>query len=154
MGFDKKVVQVAIVVRDLDEKVRAWTEVLGKGPDKLVTTGTLEETGTELRGEPTEARLKVAVWALGDCELELMEPIGGPSVWKEHLDEHGEGIHHLGFVGDDMEAGVEELAGLGIPVVQRASYVNDYEKGAYAYFGSEDKLGGMIEINVLEELPR
>lgn len=154
MGFEKKVVQVAIVVRDLDEKVRAWTAVLGKGPDKLIVTGPVEDTGTELRGESTTARLKVAVWALGECELELMEPFGGPSVWQEHLDEHGEGIHHLGFVGDDMEAGVAELDGLGIPVVQRASYRNEYEKGAYAYFGSEEQLGGMIEINVLEELPR
>src|ERR1700742_78197 len=154
MGFDKRLAQVAIVVRDLDAKVAAWSALLGREPDKLIVTRPHAESGTEYHGEPTEARLKVAVWSLGDCELELMEPFGGPSVWQDHLDEHGEGIHHLGFVRDDIEAGVAELDRHGIRVLQSAHYQNDYEKGSYAYFGSDEKLGGMLEINVLEELPR
>ena len=41
--------------------------------------------------------------------LELLEPVGGPSLWQEFLNEHGEGVHHLGFRVDDVGAAVAFL---------------------------------------------
>ena len=37
--------------------------------------------------------------------FELLEPLDGPSPWKDFIDKHGEGVHHIGFnVGDATEA--------------------------------------------------
>ena len=141
--------QVAIVVKDLDATVKAWSELLGVEPTLTVTTQPFDPAGTLYEGEPTDARLRAAVFKLGDVELELMEPIDGPSVWSEWLDGHGEGLHHLGFASDSLEDGIESLAEQGIEVAQRA----EYPVGWYAYFRSEEKLGTMIELNELKGIP-
>jgi methylmalonyl-CoA/ethylmalonyl-CoA epimerase len=144
-----KPIQVAIVVRDLDAKVRVWSELLGVEPSKVVTTGPLEETNTRYMGSETPARVRVAVFDLGHCAIELLEPIGGPSVWSDHLERQGEGLHHLGFLVDDMDASVESVASLGMTVVQEAVYENSYERGRYVYFDSQAELAALLEFNEL-----
>ena len=131
-----KPVQIAVVVRDLDAKIRAWSAVLGIGPAKVLETAAVDRTGTRFKGELTPARVKVALFDLGRCHLELLEPIGGPSVWSEHLDSHGEGLHHVGFLVESMDRGVAEASAFGMEVVQEAIYENEYERGRYAYFDS------------------
>jgi methylmalonyl-CoA epimerase len=150
-GIDTKRINcVALAVRDLDEKVRVWTELLGVEPVRVLTSPPPEEAGTEYKGESTAARLRVAVFKVGDSSLELLEPIGGPSVWSEFLELHGEGLHHVGFIADDLEEGIETLAAEGCEVVQRASYDHGFGKGRYAYFASESQFGAMIELNELK----
>jgi catechol 2,3-dioxygenase-like lactoylglutathione lyase family enzyme len=143
--------QVAIIVSDLDAKVQAWNALLGQEPSKVVTTDTVDKTGTVYDGKETPARLRAVVYELGECILELMEPIGGPSVWSEQLEKHGDGLHHIGFLVKGMDVAVRAVEELGIPVVQRAEYTNDYESGRYVYFRSEPQLGAMIEFNELDE---
>jgi len=41
---------------------------------------------------------------LGSLSLELIEPVGGPSTWREFLDTRGEGVHHIAFHVPDTEA--------------------------------------------------
>lgn len=148
--FDTRILQVAIVVRDIEAKTKAWSELLGKDPSKTVTTDTVDKTGTEYLGEKTPGRLKAVVFDLGECILELMEPIDGPTVWQEYLDERGDCLHHIGFLVDGMEDAVKSVEAQGIPVAQRAEYTNPWEKGRYVYFRSEEKLGAMIEFNELD----
>lgn len=149
--FDTRILQIAIVVNDLESKERAWSELLGQEPSKRVITDTVDKTGTVYNGESTPARLKAVVFDLGECILELMEPLGEPSVWSEHLNERGEGLHHIGFEVKGMGEAVKSVEALGIHPVQRAEYTNPYEKGRYVYFRSEEQLGAMIEFNELDD---
>ena len=32
---------------------------------------------------------------VGDMGFELLQPLEGPSIYREWLDEHGEGLHHF-----------------------------------------------------------
>jgi len=149
-GIDTtRIDQIGIVVRDLDEKVKAWSALLGSEPTLYVTTQGYEQAGTLYNGEPTEAKLRVAVFQVGDMELELMEPIDGPGVWSEYLEERGDCLHHIGFKSDDLQAGIDALAEQDIPVVQRA----EYPVGYYAYFRSEPQLGTIIELNHMKGIP-
>ena len=97
---------------------------------------------TRYRGEPTEARAKLAFFGAGSLSIELIEPVGGPSTWQEFLDAHGEGMHHIAFHIDDMEGQVEMLAGKGMPAVQSG----DYTGGCYAYIDSVPQLGVILEL--------
>ena len=46
--------------------------------------------------------------------IELHEPDENPSTFREFLDKHGNGVHHIGFeVGDRRDAIVGELADMG-----------------------------------------
>jgi methylmalonyl-CoA/ethylmalonyl-CoA epimerase len=116
----------------------------------VLISPSVEEAGTEYHGEKTPGRLKVAVFDLGGCSLELLEPVGGPSVWQTFIDERGEGIHHIGFLTDDIDKGATSLEDAGMPLVQQASYDHGFGKGRYAYFASESRLGAMIELNELK----
>ena len=35
---------------------------------------------------------------IANIEVELMEPQGGPSIYKDHLDSYGEGLQHISFI--------------------------------------------------------
>lgn len=136
------VIQVAIAVHDLDAAVQAWSGFLGVAPSRRLVTGTQEEAGTEYRGSTTPARCKLALFELGECTIELMEPVDGPSVWADFLSERGEGIHHIGFQVRGMDRGIESCEALGFPLIQRG----EFGTGRYAYFGSERQLGTMVEL--------
>ena len=45
--------------------------------------------------------------------VELEEPVGGASPWRDFLDAHGEGIHHLGFDVGALDDHVELLEAKG-----------------------------------------
>lgn len=134
--------QVAIVVRDIEASRRRWAQVLGVDPPEIITTAPGEEVAQTYRGEPSNARAKLAFFQLGQVQLELIEPMGGPSVWQEVLDRRGEGVHHIAFWVEGMQERVDCLRAHGIPMVQRG----DMGEGQYAYFDGEAALGVVLEL--------
>ena len=53
----------------------------------------------------------------GETHIELLEPLRADSVIGRFLDRRGEGIHHMAFTVDDVDAKVRELEALGVPVI-------------------------------------
>ena len=136
------VTQVAIVVHNIEEKARAWADVLGMPVPEIIITDTVDKAQTQYHGELTEARAKLAFFHLGQVSLELIEPIGAPSTWQEHLDKHGESIHHIAFEIKGMQDKITYLAGKGVPLVQKGEYTG----GRYAYSDGMAKLGAVLEL--------
>lgn len=136
------ITQVAIVVKDIEAKARAWAEVLGLPVPEIIITDTYEHAQTEYEGRPSEARAKLAFFHLGQIDLELVEPIGEPSTWKDQLDEHGDSLHHIAFEIKGMPEKTAYLDAKGIPLVQRGEYTG----GRYAYFDGNTRLGATIEL--------
>lgn len=137
------VVQVGIIVRDIEKSIDAYVEVFGlnQRPGYIITDP-VEKTNMKYRGETSEARSKLAFIPMGQVTIELIEPIGGPSTWKEFLDTHGEGMHHIAFVIKDTGKVVTYLNGKGIPVAQQG----DYTGGMYTYMDSAPQLGAILEL--------
>src|SRR5574341_772044 len=131
------VMQVAIIVKDIEAAARAWAEILGVAVPEVIITDTVDRAHTEYRGRPSEARAKLAFFHLGQVALELVEPIGGPSAWQDHLDQHGESLHHIAFEVKGMADKLSFLASKGIRLLQRG----DYSGGRYAYMDSSARLG-------------
>jgi hypothetical protein len=44
---------------------------------------------------------------VGDMGFELLQPLEGPSIYKEWLDRHGEGLHHVAVMLHDFEESTE-----------------------------------------------
>ena len=44
---------------------------------------------------------------VGPIMVELLEPVEGPSIYKEWLDEHGEGLHHIAVMRSTPEESAE-----------------------------------------------
>lgn len=136
------VIQVGIVVEDIDAKVQAWAALLGCPPPSIIITDEWDRARTEYGGEPSQARAKLAFFNLGQVVLELIEPLGEPSTWRDQLNAHGASLHHIAFEVDDMGARVAALAALGIPMLQRG----EYEGGRYAYLDGTSQLGAVLEL--------
>jgi len=136
------VTQVAIVVRDIEAKARAWARILSLPMPAIVVTDPVELAHTEYRGQPSPARAKLAFFQLGQVSLELIEPIGGPSTWQEHLDAHGESLHHIAFQIQGMQDKLAYLDANGIPLVQRG----EYKGGRYAYVDGMQALSVVLEL--------
>lgn len=136
------VAQIAIVVRNIEEACENWARVLGVPVPNVIITQPGNEVHMTYRGHPSNAQAKLAFFNLGQVQLELIEPIGEPSTWKEALDKNGQSVHHIAFWVEDMQASVDFLKQQGIPMIQRG----DMGEGQYAYFNAEEKLGVQIEL--------
>lgn len=136
------ITQVGLIVSDIETKAAVWAKILGLPIPNIIVTDALDKAHTEHRGLPTTARAKLAFFHLGQVALELIEPIGEPSTWKEQLEQHGESLHHIAFEIKDMHEKLAYLDAQGIPLVQRG----DYTGGRYAYVDGQAQLGAVVEL--------
>jgi len=136
------VAQIGIVVRDIERTAGRYAEFFGIEKPKWSWTDPAEKAGTEYRGQPTGARAKLAFIDAGQLQIELIEPDGQPSTWRQFLDEHGEGVHHIAFFVKGMKDRIGVLNAHGMPLVQKGEYTG----GRYAYLDSFDQLKVMIEL--------
>ena len=88
--------QVAMVVHDLDATMKHLHETLGWGPWNVYEHVPPKLHHTHLRGQPVDFSMLGA-----ECEVqpglvfELVQPLDGPSIYKEHLEKYGEGVQHI-----------------------------------------------------------
>jgi len=136
------VTQVGIIVRDIEIKARVWSEVLGLPMPNVIITDTVDKAQTEYNGKPTIARAKLAFFHMGQLDVELIEPIDGPSTWKDQLDQHGDSLHHIAFVIRGMQEKIAYLDSKGIPLIQRGEHTG----GRYAYLDGVAQLGTVLEL--------
>ena len=136
------VMQVGIIVRDIETKARAWSEILGLPVPEIIVTDTVDKTQAEYNGKPTSARARLAFFHMGQLDVELIEPIDGPSTWKDQLDGHGNSLHHIAFEIKGMQEKTAYLDSQGVPLIQSGEYTG----GRYAYFDGTDQLGTILEL--------
>ncbi len=131
--------QIGIVVKDVEKTMEFFSSVFGWGPWGVIE---LDLKDCLYRGESCDARLKIAFAQSGSIELELIQVLEGETIHTEFLREKGEGLHHLRFKVDDLDAKLADLAKEGIEVVFRKN-LNGID---FAYLDT-DRVGGiMIEL--------
>jgi 4-hydroxyphenylpyruvate dioxygenase-like putative hemolysin len=129
-------------VREIERASAAYADLFGVEAPQWSLTDGYEDAHTEYRGQASTARAKLAFFDLGQVQLELIEPVGAPSTWREFLETHGEGMHHIAFRIQGMEEQLAILADKGMPAVQRG----DYTGGRYAYVDAAPQLGLILEL--------
>ncbi|MGE5599069.1 MAG: VOC family protein [Bacteroidota bacterium] len=134
--------QVGLVVRDIRRAAERLAALFNVPVPEIIVTDPPESARTIYRGAPTPARARLAFFQLGQVSLELIEPDEHPSTWREFLETHGEGVHHLAFFVEGMNEAVSFLAGQGIPLIQRGEYTG----GRYAYLDGVGQLGVILEL--------
>jgi len=93
-----KITQIAVVVRDMEQALKTYTETLGWGPWSVFDYKPPLLHHTQVRGEPVEFRMIGAETHLDGLDFELIQPVSGPSIYQEHLDTYGEGVQHIAFM--------------------------------------------------------
>jgi methylmalonyl-CoA epimerase len=64
--------------------------------------------------------VRTAFLSAGDANLELLEPTGPESPVAKFIEKRGEGIHHICFRVDDIEAHLANLKSLGYRLITDA----------------------------------
>ena len=135
------VTQIAIVVKDIDKTSEAFSKILNLPKPPVSITGG-ESARAVYRGKPMLSKAKLAFFNFGQVSLELIEPLGGESVWQEVLDQKGEGVHHIAFNIKGTDKVTSYLAENDIPVIQQGHYTG----GMYTYVDSKSQLAVMLEL--------
>lgn len=140
--------QLGIVVRDIGEAMRNFARLYG------VRTWYRNKRNAEkpdivyYRGAQIKQENDMVLGYCGRVQLELVQPGGGEeSIYTTHLEQRGEGLHHLGFYVPDLDARVAAYAAMGVEPVQTCEL---YAKGGAvtrcAYMDSAESNGVMIEM--------
>ena len=144
-GLRYPVSQVSLVVRDLHGTMERYHEAFGWSGWRVFEHVEPVHHGTELRGKPVPYSLRGAEVMVGSLNFELLEPLEGPSLWREILEERGEGIASIAVMFDtheESEAVRAGFASLGIDVTMRALIGEHIE---YYYLDTQDRFGCLIE---------
>jgi catechol 2,3-dioxygenase-like lactoylglutathione lyase family enzyme len=136
--------QVAFVVRDLERAMAAWA-ALGVAPWRIYTFSSDRLRNMTIRGRAEPHAMRLALCSVGPMTYELIEPLDGPSTYAEHLERCGEGLHHLGYYVDDIDAAVAAMAERGYAVLQAGDGFGVDGDGAYAYFDTARDFGCVLE---------
>ncbi len=131
---------IGIVVKDVDKSVKLF-ESLGIGP--FGEARELVRSEAEMWGKPVAPdsfRVRSRNASMGTVGLQLTQPIEGESFWKDFLNTHGEVVHHLAFVVDDLEKETDKLEKKGFEVIYRVRFPN----GEIATFIDTRKLWGFF----------
>ena len=129
----KGINQVAIVVHDLEQVAMNYWTILGIGPWSIFEWEAPLVYDRTYHGQRAWARERIALAQVGAVQLELVQPVEGPSIYRDWLEEHGEGLHHMNFLVDDVDQAVAALAELGFPSMQSGRFGPPEQHGAYNY---------------------
>ena len=99
----KKVDHIGIAVKNLEESLKFYEEVLGIKP-----------IGTEI---VEEQKVKVAFLPIGDTEVELLESTEEDGPISKFIEKRGEGIQHIAYRVDNIEEKIRELKEKGIRMI-------------------------------------
>lgn len=138
------VVQVGIMVNDIEKTRARYSEVFGIPLPPIQTTPGYDVVETTYLGSRCDGTAKLAFMNFGQVTIELIEPDPTPSVWRDWLNEHGEGAHHIAFQVGDSERVVAYLGAHGIPVSQWGYYGD--RSGKYTYMDTQAALSTTVEL--------
>ena len=129
----KGINQVALVVKDIQATVENYWNILGSGPWTIYPWEAPLVYDRKYHGKPAWGREKIAAAQVGAVELELCQPVEGDSIYRDFLVEHGEGLHHMSFLVDDVDETAEILAKEGFPSLQGAHFGTSEDEGGFDY---------------------
>lgn len=114
-----RITQVAVVVNDLRKAMESYHKVLGWGPWSVYEHKPPILHHQEVRGKKVDYSMLGAEVHCNPIDFEILQPLEGPSIYKEFLEEKGEGLHHVSVVNplEDTEKALADFKKNGIDVL-------------------------------------
>ena len=99
----KKIEHIGIAVKDLDISNTLFKKLLGVSHYKI------EDVATE--------GVKTSFFKVGESKIELLQATSPNSPIAKFIAKRGEGVHHLAFDVEDIEAEIERLKNEGFELI-------------------------------------
>jgi methylmalonyl-CoA/ethylmalonyl-CoA epimerase len=101
MGMLQQIDHIGIAVKNLDETVAFYRQVMG-----------LEVSSSEVFNG-----MKVAFLRIGNSELELLEDLTPDGAIARHVAKRGEGMQHVAYRVDDIDQALRDMRTKGIELI-------------------------------------
>jgi methylmalonyl-CoA/ethylmalonyl-CoA epimerase len=101
MGMLQQIDHIGIAVKNLDETVAFYRQVMG-----------LEVSATEVFNS-----MKIAFLRIGDSELELLEDLTPDGAIARHVAKRGEGLQHVAYRVDNIEQALQDMRAKGVELI-------------------------------------
>ena len=98
---------IGIAVKNLEESIKYYQDVLG-----------LECYSIE---EVKDQKVRTAFFKVGETKLELLEATADDSPVAKFIDKKGEGVHHIAFSVNNVNAKLLEVENKGIKLIDKTS---------------------------------
>ncbi|MGI8426054.1 MAG: methylmalonyl-CoA epimerase [Actinomycetota bacterium] len=98
-----KIDHVALAVADLEAAIELYGTLWGL---ELSHREIVEDQGVE-----------EAMFRIGESQIQLMRPLGPDTIIGKFIQRRGEGLHHIAYQVDDLEAALESLRSGGLHLV-------------------------------------
>lgn len=102
----KKIEHIALAVEDLEAAISHYAEVWG-----------LE---VEHRERVEDQGVEEAMLPLGESYLQLLGPTGPDTTVGKFIATRGEGLHHIAYEVEDLEASLADLKAKGVRLIDEA----------------------------------
>jgi methylmalonyl-CoA/ethylmalonyl-CoA epimerase len=137
-GILENLFHVAVAVRNIDEAEKLFETALGL---RVGHREVVEDQGV---------RMSMLVPENGGTALELLEPLSSESPISKFLDKRGEGIHHICFLVDDIEAALDRLKREGVKLIDETPRPGSYHSRV-AFIHPKAMNGVLIELAEIDE---
>lgn len=148
--------QVCMVVRNADRTMESMWNIFGIGPWNVFVVDDKTMRDTTYHGKPTRYSFKAAMChqMAGGLQIELIEPLEGDNIYRDYLNEHGEGVQHMGwhkvYSLDAFNETKRALEKAGFPCIMGGvMYSNTSERayvGSFGYFDTTRVLNTALEV--------
>lgn len=137
----KEITQVSFAVKDLEEAMANYWNLLGIGPWNICDVLPPDIYDQIYRGKPGKHTMRAGLCQLGSVEIELIQSLSGDTIYNDFISEHDEGITHLQFTVDDIEETNRIMHEEGFSIAQGGKHLD----GAYYYYDTTGPLKIMWE---------
>jgi methylmalonyl-CoA/ethylmalonyl-CoA epimerase len=100
---------VGVAVSDLDAAAALYEGTFGM---PLAHRETVESQGVE-----------AALLDVGEGHVELLQPLDAENIVGRFIERRGEGLHHVAYAVDDIDATLEQLKGSGVELIDEQARV-------------------------------
>jgi methylmalonyl-CoA/ethylmalonyl-CoA epimerase len=107
---------IGIVVRDRDATIRHYKEFLGLKSFFTYDVPPMPNYSF-INGKPATFELRIGFASFGNTLLELLQPLDRVSPHFHFLEEHGEGLHHTGFIIPNLDGYLAKIEGKGLHIL-------------------------------------
>jgi catechol 2,3-dioxygenase-like lactoylglutathione lyase family enzyme len=144
--------QICFLTNDIEKTNEWWSKMTGMPLGEIWDSYPPEIAQVHYRGEHMDTPHKQVIYRYKGTFIELIEP-GPVGAWREWIDRHGPGFHHIGFTVPDMDRGLADLEEAGYETIQTGKFPgpDGGPGGRYSY--SDTEADGNFIIELLEFTP-
>jgi methylmalonyl-CoA/ethylmalonyl-CoA epimerase len=127
---------IGYVTRDIERTMENFQKYFGLESFKKMVP---DYFNRQYHGKPGDFKMQLAFARVGNIVYELIQVLQGKTIYEDFMNEHGEGIHHLGYEISDLAKWTEAYGKVGIEPIMSAERVGL----KWAYF---DTPGIIVEL--------